>query len=133
MTLPVTAFVASICAIMLLVIAIDTVRQRMRLRLPFGDNADQKLISASRSRGNLAEHAPIVILLLALLEMSRVNHTALTVIGVLFLAGRVSHIIGLYAPMSTKPPLPRSIGVIVTWLTLVVLSGWTLWMLAARN
>lgn len=133
MTLPVTAFVASICAIMLLVIAIDTVRQRMRLRLPFGDNADQKLISASRSHGNLAEHAPIVILLLALLEMSRVNHTALTVIGVLFLAGRVSHIIGLYAPMSTKPPLPRSIGVIVTWLTLVVLSGWTLWMLAARN
>ena len=133
MTLPVTAFVASICAIMLLVIAIDTVRQRMRLRLPFGDNADQKFISASRSHGNLAEHAPIVILLLALLEMSRVNHTALTVIGVLFLAGRVSHIIGLYAPMSTKPPLPRSIGVIVTWLTLVVLSGWTLWMLAARN
>jgi uncharacterized protein len=130
MTLPVTAFVAAICAIMLLITAIDTVRQRVRIGAAFGDKHDQKLISASRSHGNLAEHAPIVILLLAFLEMSRAYHMGLMVIGALFLAGRVAHIIGLYAPMSTKPPLPRSIGVIVTWLTLAVLSGWTLWMLA---
>ncbi len=109
MTLPVTAFVAAICAIMLLITAIDTVRHRMRARVPFGDNDDQKLISAARSHGNLAEHAPIVILLLAFLEMSRANHMALMAIGALFLAGRVAHIIGLYGPMSTKPPLPRSI------------------------
>ena len=133
MTLPVTAFVAAICGIMLLITGIDTVRQRIRAKAPFGDHDDQKLISASRSHGNLAEHAPIVILLLAFLEMSRANHTALMAIGAVFLASRVAHIIGLYAPMSTEPPLPRSIGVIVTWLTLSVLSGWTLWMLAIGN
>ncbi len=133
MTLPVTAFVAAICALMLLITAIDTVRQRMRLRVPFGDGADQKLISASRSHANLAEHAPVVILLLGLLEMSRANHMGLMAVGALFLGGRVAHIIGLYAPMSDKPPLPRSVGVIVTWLTLALLSGWTLWMLAVLN
>jgi uncharacterized protein len=133
MTLPVTAFVAAICAIMLLITAIDTVRHRMRARVPFGDNDDQKLISAARSHGNLAEHAPIVILLLAFLEMSRASHIALMAIGALFLAGRVAHIIGLYAPMSTKPPLPRSIGVILTWLALAILSGWTLATLAMNN
>jgi uncharacterized protein len=133
MTLPVTSFVAAICALMLLITAIDTVRQRVRLRVPFGDGTDQKLISASRSHGNLAEHAPIVILLLAFLEMSRANHLGLMTIGALFLAGRISHIVGLYMPMSTKPPLPRSIGVIATWLTLAVLSGWTLRNLAAGN
>lgn len=133
MTLPVTAFVAAVCALMLLVTAIDTVRQRIRLRVPFGDGSDQKLISSSRSHANLAEHAPIVILLLAFLEMSRASHLGLMAIGALFLAGRVAHIVGLYAPMSSKPPLPRSIGVIVTWATLAVLSGWTLSMLATRN
>lgn len=133
MTLPVTAFVAAICALMLLITAIDTVRQRMRARVPFGDGADPKLISASRSHANLAEHAPIVILLLAFLEMSRANHMALMAIGTLFLAGRIAHIVGLYAPMSTKPPPPRSIGVIATWLTLGILSIWTLWMLATLN
>ena len=133
MPLPVTAFVAAICAIMLLITAIDTVRHRMRTRAPFGDNADQKLISATRSHGNLAEHAPIVILLMAFLEMANANHIMLMTIGTLFLAGRVAHIVGLYAPMSTKPPLPRSIGVIATWLTLAVLSGWTLTLLAMNN
>ncbi len=133
MTLPVTAFVAAICAIMLLITAIDTVRHRMRAKAPFGHNDDPKLISAARSHGNLAEHAPIVILLLAFLEMSRASHVLLMSIGALFLAGRVAHIIGLYAPMSTKPPLPRSIGVLVTWLTLALLSCWTLWMLATQN
>ena len=134
MTLPVTAFVAAICAIMLLVTAIDTVRHRFRSKAAFGDGGgDAKLVSASRAHGNLAEHAPIVILLLAFLEMSRANHMALMAIGALFLAGRVAHIIGLYTPMSTKPPLPRSVGVIVTWLTLALLSAWTLWMLATGN
>ena len=133
MTLPVTAFVAAICALMLLITAIDTVRQRFRLRVPFGDGADKALISASRSHANLAEHAPIVILMMAFLEMSRSNHIALMAIGALFLAGRAAHIVGLYAPMSDKPPLPRSIGVIITWLTLAALSGWTLWMLATQN
>lgn len=134
MTLPVTAFVAAICAIMLLITAIDTVRHRMRAKVAFGDNADQGIISASRSHGNLAEHAPIVILMLAFLEMSRANHMGLMAIGALFLAGRVSHIIGLYAKAEPgKPPLPRSIGVILTWLTLAILSGWTIGLLAVSN
>jgi uncharacterized protein len=133
MTLPVTAFVAVVCAIMLLITGIDTVRNRIRLSAAFGDGNDQKLISATRSHGNLAEHAPIVILLLAVLELSNAHHMTLMAIGALFLAGRVSHIIGIYMPMSKEPPLPRSIGVILTWLVMAVLSGWTLWMLATGN
>ena len=68
MTLPVTAFVAAVCALLLLATAIDTVRQRLRLKAAFGDHGDAKLISASRAHGNLAEYAPIVIILLGLLE-----------------------------------------------------------------
>jgi uncharacterized protein len=134
MPLPVTAFVAAICALMLLITAVDTVRQRLRLKAAFGDAGDAKLISASRSHANLAEHAPIVILLLAMLEMANAYHMALMAIGALFLLGRVAHIIGLYTPSEPgKAPLGRQIGVIFTWLTLVALSGWTLWMLATQN
>jgi uncharacterized membrane protein YecN with MAPEG domain len=52
-------------------------------------------------------------------------------VGALFIVGRAAHIVGLYAPVDTKPPLPRSIGVISTWLVMLVLSGWTLWMVTA--
>ena len=133
MTLPVTAFVAAICALMLLVTAIDTVRQRIRAQVAFGDVGDQKLISASRSHGNLAEHAPIVVLLLAFLELSQANHMGLMITGAAFLFVRAMHIWRLYLPMSIKPPVPRQIGVLGTWVILAVLSGWTLWMLATQN
>lgn len=134
MTLPVTAFVAAICGLMLLLTAVDTVRQRLRAKAAFGDVGDQKLISASRSHGNLAEHAPIVILLLGFLEMSRANHMGLMVIGSAFLAARVAHIIGLHSVGAPgKPPVQRQIGVIGTWLTLATLSGWTLYRLATGN
>jgi hypothetical protein len=134
MSLPITAFVAAICGIMLLITAVDTVRQRLRAKVAFGDGGDSKLVSASRAHGNLAEHAPIVILLIGLLETARVNHMALMSIGAIFLVGRVAHIVGLYATASPgKPPVPRQIGVILTWLTLGALSGWMLFVLATRN
>ena len=126
MTLPVTAFVAAVCALLLLVTAIDTVRQRLRLSAAFGDHGDAKLISASRAHGNLAEYAPITI--------TRANHMALMVIGAIFLIGRVGHIIGLYTPSKPgKAPLGRQVGVVATFGVLAALSLWTLWVLVTQN
>jgi uncharacterized membrane protein YecN with MAPEG domain len=131
MPLPVTAAVAAACAILLLIMGIQTVRQRLRLKQAFGDGGDARLISASRSHGNLAEHAPIVILLLGLLESAQANHTVLSVVGAVFVLGRVAHIIGLHMPSEPgKAPVPRQIGVVATWATLAGLSGWTLYLLA---
>ncbi len=134
MTLPVTAFVAAICALLLLATAIDTVRQRLRLKAAFGDHGDAKLISASRSHGNLAEYAPITIILFGLLETARANHMVLMIIGAIFLIGRVAHVIGLYTPSEPgKAPLGRQVGVAATFGTLLILGLWTLWMLATQN
>lgn len=134
MTLPVTAFVAAVCALLLLATAIDTVRQRLRLSAAFGDHGDAKLISASRSHGNLAEYAPITIILLGLLETARANHMALMIIGAIFLIGRVAHIVGLYTPSEPgKAPLGRQVGVAATFGVLLVLGLWTLWMIATVN
>ncbi|MBN8843399.1 MAG: MAPEG family protein [Sphingomonadales bacterium] len=134
MTLPVTAFVAAVCALLLLITAIDTVRQRLRLGAAFGDHGDAKLISASRAHGNLAEYAPISIILLGLLETTRANHMALMVIGAIFLLGRVGHIVGLYTPSEPgKAPLGRQVGVVATFATLLILGLWTLWILATQN
>jgi hypothetical protein len=133
MTLPITALTAAICAIMLLITAIDTVRQRLRAKAAFGDGGDATLISASRSHGNLAEHAPLAVILIGLLEQSGAHHWTLTGIAVLFLFARMMHIIGLYAPVSEKAPLPRQVGVIGTWLSYALLIGWTLFLVVTVN
>ena len=124
MQLPVTSLVAAGCAILLLVLAIDTIRHRLRAKVAFGDGGDARLISASRAHGNLAEHAPIVLIMLGLLEFNNADHAVLLLIGKVFLLGRISHAIGLYAPSAPgKAPIPRQIGVVITFGTIAVLAG----------
>ena len=135
MTLPVTALTATICAIMLLVTAMATVRQRFRTRTPFGaGDSDAALISASRSHGNLAEHAPLFVIMTGLLELSNANHWLLAGVATVFLAARALHIIGLHQPMRAGgPPLARAIGVIGTWLSYAALIVWILFEVVTAN
>jgi uncharacterized protein len=130
MTLPVTAALAAAMGALLLLLAIDTVRQRFRTSTAHGLGDDQRLTSASRSHGNLAEHAPIVIILIALLELSQANHMGLMIVSGVFILARLFHIHGLYNPKEGGgPPLSRALGVILTWIVLATLIGWTLWLL----
>lgn len=61
------------------------------------------------------------------------NHIALSAVAAFFLFARICHIFGLYAPMSTEPPLGRKIGVSGTWLVYVILIGWTLYTVVTLN
>ncbi|MEY2927893.1 MAG: hypothetical protein RL367_2370 [Pseudomonadota bacterium] len=133
MTIPVTAFTAAVCALLLLLTAIDTVRHRIRSKTAFGDGGDARLVSASRAHANLAEHAPLVLIMMAALELAHANHKLLLGIGAAFLVARVAHIIGLYQPVSEKPPLPRSMGVMLTWAVIAVLGVWSALMLVNTN
>lgn len=134
MTLPVTALTAAICAIMLLATAIATVRARFRTQASFGDAGDAGLISSSRAHGNLAEHAPLFVILIGLLEQSNASHWPLTVLAVLFLVARAAHIIGLHQPHGPgKPPQLRALGVIGTWIAYAIAIAWTLFLVVTMN
>lgn len=122
MPLPITSATTALLALLLLVLAILTVRHRFRLQVGFGDAGDPGLISASRSHGNLAEHAPIVLIMLGLLEYGGANATVLMGIAGAFVSGRLAHAIGLHGKVVPgKPPLLRQVGVILTWLTMLAL------------
>lgn len=132
MVLPITATVAAICALLLLATGIETVQQRLRLKVAFGDAGADALVRASRSHGNLAEHAPIVILMLGLLEMNHARPVVLGSIAAAFVVGRIAHIIGLHmASVPGQAPIPRQIGVVTTWASLAGLGVWLLVMLLA--
>lgn len=134
MPLPITAFIAAACALLLLLTAVMTVRARLRGKIAFGDGGDDALMRASRSHGNLAEHAPIVIILFALLESVHAHHLALLILGAIFVIGRVAHVMGLHTPsVPGKAPLARQVGVIATWAVMLALSGWVILLLVQRN
>lgn len=122
MPLPITSVTTALLALLLLALAILTVRHRFRLRIGFGDGEDAGLIAASRSHGNLAEHAPIVLIMLGLLEHGGANAQLLIGIAAAFVIGRLAHAIGLHGKVEPgKPPLLRQAGVIITWLVMLVL------------
>lgn len=124
MPLPITAITAALLALLLLGLAIQTVRQRFRLNAAFGDADDPGLIAATRSHGNLAEHAPIVLIMLGLLEFSQANTTLVACVAGAFVVARLAHAIGLHQKAQPgKPPLARQLGVIGTWLVILVLAG----------
>ena len=123
MPLPITSATTAGIALLLLFLAILTVRQRLRLKAAFGDGEDPALIAASRSHGNLAEHAPIVLIMLGLLEYGEANATLLIVVASAFVLGRIAHAVGLHTPSEPgKSPIPRQIGVVLTWLTIAILA-----------
>jgi uncharacterized protein len=133
MPLPVTAFTAAICALLMVATAFDTVRQRMRAGVPFGFGGKLKLVRATRSHGNLAEHAPIVILMMGWLEYAGANQRFLAFFAVVFLAARVLHIMGIYMHGNGSAPLPRLLGVVLTWLVMVGFALWILKLLMPAN
>ena len=100
--------------------------------IPHGSGDDVRLTSASRSHGNLAEHAPIVIILVALLEMSQADHLGLMIVSGVFILARLLHIHGLYYPKKDGPPLTRALGVTITWLVILALIVWTLVLLSGN-
>ncbi|OYY79667.1 MAG: hypothetical protein B7Y43_00985 [Sphingomonas sp. 28-62-20] len=126
MHLIITALTASALAILLVGLAINTIRLQMKYSAAFGDHGHQDLTSAIRAHGNLAEYMPIGITLIAMLEASGVNFTLLAGLAGGFVVCRMLNAIGLFNPPG--PPGPaRSIGIVGT---LLILLGLALWLVA---
>ena len=124
MTLTITSITAAFLALLLLGLAIETVQHRFRTQAAFGDAQDPALIAATRSHGNLAEHAPIVLIMLGLFEYSGANTTLVASVAGAFVVSRVAHVIGLHQKsVPGKAPFARQVGVIGTWLVMLALAG----------
>jgi len=127
MTLTITALTAAALALLLVYLSITTIRMRMKHSVAYGDAGQHDLTAAIRAHGNLTEYAPIGIILIALLESGGANRTILSIVAAVFVGARLLNAIGLFNPPG--PPKPaRSIGIVVTLLTLLGLALW----LAAR-
>ena len=65
----ITGFYLAILALLYLVLGLQVSRLRLGHRVVFGDGDNIELRSAIRAHGNFAEYVPIIVLLVAMLEM----------------------------------------------------------------
>ena len=93
--LVVTPLLAAALALQQLRLAFGVIGLRRGRRISLGDGDDETLRRASRAFGNLTEYAPIMLVLLACLELNGAPWWLTAPPAVAFLIGRVLHPMGL--------------------------------------
>jgi len=94
MSLPITSTYAALFALFFVVLSLRVIGARRAGRLAVGDGGNRQLLRRLRTHANFAEYVPMVIVLMALMELARSPIWQLHLIGGLLAAGRVSHAIG---------------------------------------
>ena len=68
---------------------------RVSEKISVGDGGNMRLVARMRAQLNFAEYAPVVLILIALIEAARGTHLWLWIVAGLFILGRVLHGLGM--------------------------------------
>ncbi len=90
-----TSIYAGLCGLLMVWLALQTIKLRRANRVKLGDGGNFVLQSAIRAQGNFAEYMPIVLILLFLLEYNGMYYLVIHAVGIAFLTGRWIHAQGL--------------------------------------
>jgi uncharacterized membrane protein YecN with MAPEG domain len=64
-------------------------------KISVGDGGNMRLIARMRAQLNFAEYAPVVLILIALIEATRGTQLWLEIVAAIFILGRVLHGLGM--------------------------------------
>lgn len=116
-----TAATAIFVAVLQMLLVLHVARGRRKFRAGLGDGGSAPLLKRIRIHGNLAENAPLFLILLGLVEMSGQWAPLVPWFAVAFMVFRLSHVIGL--SLSAGPTPFRFVGVLGTVVTVLGLAA----------
>jgi uncharacterized membrane protein YecN with MAPEG domain len=127
MAITITAFYAGILALMVMALAINVTVHRAKLGVPMGDGGNPQMLRMIRLHGNAVEYVPLALVLMLAYEINGGWHTALHIIGIALVAGRL---IQTWAMWSTEiAGAGRGTGQTLTWLSIAALAVLNIWKL----
>ena len=115
----VTAIAASILSFLYVKLSLNVIGYRRKHDVSVGDGGHEDLFRAIRAQGNLAEYAPIALILLACLEINHAPLWMTTILAAAFVVGRLLHPAGMKSAES--PWQPRVWGIQLTLLSLIAM------------
>src|SRR5690606_32803895 len=130
MMLTVTALYTGLFLLLLLALAANVVKNRLRGQVSLGDGGKPALQQAVRAHGNAAEYIPIVLIGLGILENLGTSPAMLHLYGAVFFIGRLMHAWGLAQPNTTNNA--RKGGIVLSWLVMLVMALQLLWKALAH-
>lgn len=125
MIIPITAFYAALCVAVLcwLTVRIGLIRGKTGVSMLDGGN--EQVLVEMRRHGNFVEHVPLLLILMAIVEVNEGSPLLLHVAGALLVVCRVAHPLGLRADRASTPM--RALGAGGTFLLTIVLGLVALW------
>ncbi len=123
MLLPVALTTTGAAALINLWLGVRVSQIRIAEKILVGDGGNPRLIARMRAQLNFAEYAPIVLILVALIELGGGSPLWLWLVSAIFLFGRVLHGVGMDG---WRPG--RMIGILTTMLVMVGLAGYAIFL-----
>jgi uncharacterized membrane protein YecN with MAPEG domain len=117
----ITAATAVVLAVLQMLLLLYTALGRGRYRAGLGDGGNEAMLRRIRMHGNLAENAPLFLILLWLTEATGQWGRYVPLIAVAFIAVRLSHAIGL--SVSSGVTIFRFLGAAGTLVCILLLAG----------
>jgi uncharacterized protein len=127
----VTSLYAGLLGLWYVVLSYRVIQRRGAAKVNLGDGGDELMLRRIRGHANFGEYVPIILILIGLLEYSKISAYVLHALGATLLLARVLHGISL---SFTKHWLPgRFIGTLLTLIVLAVASGYCIYLGAMGN
>lgn len=99
-------------------LAFRVVTHRARGKISMGDGGSSDLATAIRVHGNATEYIPAMLVGLIALAFLQAPNWVIHALGATFTLGRLMHPMG----MTGGPIQLRQLGILLTWLCMVILS-----------
>ena len=125
MLLPAVALYAGLLALIGQFLGAVVGSTRGRLKIPVGDGGKPELILANRRHMNFVENVPLLIALLAVIELNGAPKLWIHVMGLALVTARLVHPFGLNMDNMSSPA--RIFGAAVTALVTVAAAAILLW------
>ncbi len=130
MQLPITLLYAALLAIFALALSFKAggFRGKTGISVLFGYPANMELAEKVRRHQNFLEYVPMLLIVMAAIELNGGSSTFLYVVGALLIVVRIAHAVGLKYDNMGHPG--RLVGAAGTALLTLVTSGYGLWIAA---
>lgn len=119
--LPITLCAAAAAAAINIWLSLRIGMIRTSRKISIGDGGDMDLIARMRAQANFIENTPIVLVLIAAVELARTGNPFLLGAAAIYSLGRVAHGIGMDGG---RLGFLRAVGTLITMLTQLGLGVW---------
>jgi uncharacterized membrane protein YecN with MAPEG domain len=121
--LPVALVTAGAAALLNFWLGLRISRLRISEKILVGDGGNPRLVARMRAQLNFVEYAPLVLILIALIELAGGTQMWLWGVALTFIVGRILHAFGMDGWLPG-----RTIGIALTMLTMLGLAGYAVFL-----